>query len=74
MAGRAAGGAGAGGLLMGRRVTWASNTGFAAALDAAAQIEAAAKKAGKAELEGIMELVDNLERRLNDLWLGLGQK
>jgi len=59
---------------MGRRVTWASNTGFAAALDAAAQIEAAAKKAGKAELEGIMELVDNLERRLNDLWLGLGQK
>jgi len=59
---------------MGRRVTWASNTGYAAALDAAAQIEAAAKKAGKSELEGIMDLVDKLEQHLMDLWLGLGQK
>jgi len=74
MAGGAAGGAGAGGLLMGRRVTWASNTGYAATLDAAAQIEAAAKKAGKSELEGIMDLVDKLEQHLMDLWLGLGQK
>lgn len=59
---------------MGKRVTWASHTGYAAALDAAAQIEAAAMKAGKTELEGIMELVDKLEQRLATLWLGLGQK
>lgn len=59
---------------MGRRVTWASSAGYAVALNAAAQIEAAAKKAGKSELEGIMELVDKLEWQLNDLWLELGQK
>jgi len=74
MESRTAGHPGAGGLLMGRRVTWASSSGYATALDAAARIEAAAKKAGKSELEGIMELVDKLERHLTDLWLGLGQK
>jgi len=59
---------------MRKHATWASKSGYAAAIAAAAEIEAAAKKAGKTELEGIMDLVGNLESRLMDLWLMLGRK